>query len=100
MEILFVEEGARVEIIEVEKDNQKNSQSVYSRKGRNKILKTIALSQERKTKKNTKNENANGKKQKKGKKSQKGGDNSVFTGDMSQRTFGCRQPTWDAKCII
>lgn len=31
-------------------------------------------------------------------KKQKGGEDSVFTADMTKREFGCRQPTWNPKC--
>lgn len=46
----------------------------------------------------------NSKKGKKGKgkgsrKKQRGGQNSVFTGNMMNRTFNCSQPNWNATCI-
>jgi len=28
-----------------------------------------------------------------------GGEESVYTDDMSKREFGCRQPDWNTKCI-
>ena len=27
------------------------------------------------------------------------GENSVYTGDMNQRTFGCRQDMWEPSCV-
>jgi len=85
------------------RQSKKNTQSGYTRKGRNAILRSLSLAKTGNAKKNSKKkENGKGissKKTGKGKKSQKGGDNSIFTGDMSQRLFGCHQPTWDAKCV-
>ena len=56
----------------------------------------------RNRKRNSTKRNRGNKKRRNTKSKQNGGGDglpSVFTPDMTQRSFGCRQPSWDAKCV-
>ena len=83
------------------KNRNRNNRNSNRKRNRN-------MSKKRKGSKNRKSINANKRnrnssnRKRRTRSKQKGGAQglpSVFTPDMSQRTFNCKQPAWDPKCI-
>lgn len=84
------------------KDKAKNTKSRgYSGKQTRRLEEKLKSQMEKKKLRTPKKKSSKGKKSKKGgrRKRQRGGQNSVFSGNMLNRTFNCSQPHWNASCI-
>lgn len=87
------------------KDKAKNTKSRgYSGKQTRRLEEKLKNQMEKKKLRTPKKKSSKGKKGNKGKKGgrrtkQRGGQNSVFSGNMLNRTFNCSQPQWNASCI-
>lgn len=88
-----------VRVTKSTKAKDKASRNMYTGKQTRRRLQQLSMTQNSKKSNKNNSKKGNNKKTKGKKKKQKGGELSVYHGNMVNRTFGCRQPTWSSSCI-